>query len=144
MKLDDIFALWEEDSKIDKQNLSDEAIKISLLHYKYYRVYVNERLTLRKYESDLKVLKKDKFEFYTQGPTEETHDLGWRLPPIGKILRADAGTYVDTDNDVIALTLKIGIQHEKVDLLESILKSLVNRGFNIKAAIEFEKFKVGI
>ena len=144
MKLDDILQMWEEDSVVDKQNLSDEALKISKLHHKYYRIFINERLTLRKYESELKVLKKDKFEFYTQGPTEETHNLGWRLPPIGKILRSDAGMYVDTDQDIINLTLKIGIQHEKVDFLESVLKSLVNRGFNIKAAIEFEKFKVGI
>lgn len=144
MKLDDILTMWDEDSTVDKQNLSDEALKISKLHHKYYRIFINERLTLRKYEAELKVLKKDKFEFYTQGPTEETHKLGWQLPPMGKILRSDAGMYVDTDQDIINLTLKIGIQHEKVDFLESILKSLVNRGFNIKAAIEFEKFKVGI
>lgn len=144
MKLDDILQMWEEDSVVDKQNLSDEALKISKLHHKYYRIFINERLTLRKYESELKVLKKDKFEFYTQGPTEETHNLGWRLPPIGKILRSDAGMYVDTDQDIINLTLKIGIQHEKVDLLESIIRSLRDRNFNIKAAIDWERFKVGI
>jgi len=144
MKLDDILALWDEDSTIDKQSLSDEALKISKLHHKYYRIFINERLTLRKYESDLKILKRDKFEFYTQGPTEETHNLGWKLPPIGRILKNDASMYVDTDQDIVSLSLKIGIQHEKVDLLESILKSFVGRGFNIKAAIEFEKFKMGI
>lgn len=144
MKLDDIFAMWDEDSTIDKQNLSDEALKISKLHHKYYRIFINERLTLRKYESDLKILKRDKFEFYTQGPTEETHKLGWKLPPIGRILKNDANMYVDTDQDIVSLSLKIGIQHEKTNLLESILKSLVNRGFNIKAAIDFEKFKTGI
>lgn len=144
MKLEDILAMWEEDSVIDKQNLSDEALKISKLHHKYYRIFINERLTLRKYESELKVLKKDKFEFYTQGPTEETHKLGWRLPPIGKILRSDAGMYVDTDQDIINLTLKIGIQHEKVDFLESIIRSLRDRNFNIKAAIDWERFKTGI
>jgi hypothetical protein len=92
----------------------------------------------------LKVLKKDKYEFYTQGPTEETHNLGWRLPPIGKILRTDAGMYVDTDKDIINLALKIGIQHEKVDLLESVIKSLRDRNFNLRAAIDWEKFKAGI
>jgi hypothetical protein len=144
MKLEDILQLWEEDSVIDKQNISDEALKISKLHHKYYRIFINERLTLRKYESELKVLKKDKYEFYTQGPTEETHNLGWRLPPIGKILRTDAGMYVDTDKDIINLALKIGIQHEKVDLLESVIKSLRDRNFNLRAAIDWEKFKAGI
>ena len=36
------------------------------------------------------------------------------------------------------------MQKEKVDFLESIIKSLNNRGFNLNAAIQWEKFKVGI
>jgi hypothetical protein len=42
------------------------------------------------------------------------------------------------------MSLRIGIQQEKIELLESIIKSLTGRGFNIKAALEWEKFKVGI
>lgn len=36
------------------------------------------------------------------------------------------------------------MQLEKIELLESVIKTFTNRGFNIKAAIEWEKFKVGI
>lgn len=143
MKLESIFELWEKDSKIDKAVLDDEVLRISSLHKKYYQIYTNERLILRKYETDLKLLKLEKFEFYTQGPTKETMAKGWQLPPIGKVLKADAGTYVDADKDIIELTLKIGIQHEKIDLLESIIKSLQNRGFNIKTAVDFIKFQSG-
>jgi hypothetical protein len=78
------------------------------------------------------------------GPTEETHAKGWQLPPQGKILRSDVNNYVEADSEVINLTLKIGIQQEKLELLESVIKSLTNRGFNIKAAIDFERFKVGM
>jgi hypothetical protein len=52
--------------------------------------------------------------------------------------------YIEADKDMVNLSLKLGIQHEKIDLLESIIKSLTARGFNIKAAIEWERFKVGI
>ena len=99
---------------------------------------------LRKYEAELKKLKLSKHEFLTLGPTEETHAKGWVLPPQGKILRSDVNNYIEADDEVINLTLKIGVQQEKTELLESIIRSLTNRGFNIKAAIEFEKFKVGI
>jgi hypothetical protein len=78
------------------------------------------------------------------GPTEETHALGWQLPPQGKIIRSDVNNYIEADNEVVNLTLKIGIQQEKLELLESIIKSFTNRGFNIKSAIDWEKFKVGI
>lgn len=143
MKLESIFELWEEDSKINREMLDEESLKISILHAKYHKIYTNERLMLRKYESELKVLKLEKFEFYTQGPTKETQEKGWQLPPIGKILKADANIYVDADKDIIALTLKIGIQHEKIELLESIIKTLQNRGFQIKTALDWIKFTSG-
>ena len=144
MKLEDIFNEWDQDSRIDRTELGDEALKIPKLHHKYFKIFTNERLVLRKYEVELKQLKLAKHEFFTMGPTEETHALGWQLPPQGKILRADVNNYIDADQDVVNLTLKVGIQQEKLELLESVIKSLTGRGFNIKAAIEWEKFKVGI
>lgn len=143
MKLEDILAEWDKDTKINPTDLGNEAIKIPSLHNKYYRIYVNEKLLMRKYAEEIKALKLDKFEFYTMGPTEESHAKGWVLPPQGKILKDRAQQYVDSDKDVINLNLKLGIQHEKVDLLDSIIKSLVNRGFQIKTAVDYEKFKVG-
>ena len=59
------------------------------------------------------------------------------------ILKAELPMYLDGDQDMIDLSLKIGLQQEKVDLLESIIKSLINRGFQIKAAIDWHKFTMG-
>lgn len=143
MKLDHIFELWERDSAINRDNLDQESLNASKLHQKYHKIYTQERLTLRKYEADLKQLRLEKYEFYTQGPTKETVEKGWQLPPCGKILKVDANTYVDADRDIVELSLKIGIQHEKIELLESIIKSIMNRGFQIKNAIEWIKFQNG-
>lgn len=144
MKLDDIYQEWEKDSEINRNELGDEALRIPKLHHKYFKIFTQERLTLRKLEFDLKQLKLEKYEFFTQGPTPEQHEKGWKLPPQGKILKSDANNYVDADQDIINLALRIGMQLEKIELLESIIKTLTNRGFNIKSAIEWEKFKVGI
>jgi hypothetical protein len=143
MKLENIFDLWERDSIINREELDHESLNASKLHQKYHKIYTQERLILRKYETDLKLLRLEKFEFFTQGPTRAQAEKGWQLPPIGKILKADANSYVDTDNEVVDLTLKIGIQHEKIELLESIIKSIMNRGFQIKNAIEWIKFQSG-
>ena len=144
MKLENIFELWERDAIINREELDHESLNSSKLHQKYHKIYTQERLILRKYELDLKQLRLEKFEFLTQGPTREQAEKGWQLPPIGRILKADAGSYVDTDKEVVDLTLKIGIQHEKIELLESIIKSIMNRGFQIKNAIEWIKFQSGI
>lgn len=144
MKLETIFEHWEQDSKVDKMELGDESLKISTLHHKYHKIYTNERLALRQLEAELKQLKLEKFEFFTQGPTRETQEKGWQLPPIGKIIRSDAQQYVDADKDIVNLTLRIGIQHEKIELLESILKTLHNRGFQIKTTLDWIKFTNGV
>lgn len=143
MKFEDIFASWEKDSTIDRTELADESLKIPKLHHKYYSIYVAEKASLRKLESDMKKLKLDKYEFYTLGPNEETKDRGWRLPARGMILKADIPMYMESDQDMIDLSLKIGMQQEKVELLESIIKSLQTRGYLIKNAIDFTKFSMG-
>jgi hypothetical protein len=143
MKIEDILDNWKEDSKIDRTELGDEALKIPKLHHKYYQIYVSERLSLRSLEFEMKQLKLDKYEFYTQGPNEETQAKGWKIPAKGLILKADIPMYMDADPEIIKLSLKIGLQQEKLELLESIIKSFGNRGYNIKAAIDWQKFTMG-
>lgn len=143
MKLESILELWKQDSKIDKTDIGGEALRISELHEKYFKILLNERLVLRKYEAELKELRLAKQEFFIMGPTEETHAKGWKLPPVGKVLRADVSSYIDADKDVINLTLRIGNQHEKISLLEDIIKTVHNRNWNLRVALDWEKFKNG-
>ncbi len=143
MKFEELFEEWKKDTRIDKTELADEALKIPKLHHKYYTIFCRERALLKSLEADMKRLKLDKFEFYTTGPTEETKAKGWKLPARGMILKQDLPTYMEGDNDIIELSLKIGMAQEKVDFLDSIIRSLQNRGFLIKSAIDFQKFIMG-
>jgi hypothetical protein len=143
MKIEEIFSEWKNDSDIDRTELGDEALKIPKIHHKYYQIYIHEKLILRSYESEMRQLKLDKYEFFTQGPNEDTKDKGWKLPPKGMILKSDIPLYMDADKEIVSLSLKIGYQQEKVDLLDSIIRSLNSRGYNIKAAIDWQKFTMG-
>lgn len=143
MKFEEIFAAWEKDSAIDRTELAEESLKIPKLHHKYYTIYVAEKANLRKLEAEMKKLRLDKYEFFTQGPTEETKSKGWRMPARGMILKADIPMYMDGDQDIIDLSLKIGMQQEKVEFLESIIKTFQTRGYIIKNAIDFTKFTMG-
>lgn len=143
MKLSQIFAEWETDSKIDITELDSEALKIPKLHHKYFLILTQEKEIYRKLLYDMKKLHVEKYEFYTQGPSKETRDRGWEMPAIGKILRSDVNTYIDADPDIISLKSKIEEQQEKIELLDSIIKGFVQRGYNIKTALDFQKFKMG-
>jgi len=143
MKIEEIFEHWEKDSQIDKTELGDAALNIPKLHHKYFQLLVNEKMQLRKLEAEFKRLKLDKYEFFTQGPNEETKDKGWKLPPKGMILKGDIPMYMEADEDIINISLKIGLQQEKVELLDSIIKTIINRNFVIRNAIDWQKFTMG-
>jgi hypothetical protein len=144
MKIEAIMEEWEKDSDIDKTELGDAALKLAKLHHKYYRLLVNEKMIVKTYESDMHVLKLDKYEFFTQGPNEETVKKGWTLPAKGLILKADIPMYMSADQEIINLSLRIGLQEEKIQALESIIRTLNSMGYNIKAAIDWQKFINGM
>lgn len=143
MKLEEIFEQWKIDSEIDRTELGDEALKVAKLHHKYYQILVSERLLVKSHEAEMKRLRLDKYEFFSQGPNEETQSKGWKLPAKGLILKSDIPMYMDADEDIIKLSLKIGVQQEKIELVESIIRTLMNRGYNVKAAIEWQRFISG-
>lgn len=143
MKLEEIQEHWERDSCIDRSELGEESLRIPQLHSKYFKMFSTERMTLRKYEADLKLLYKQKFEYYNGTIDEDTLiNNGWE-PNSLKILRSDISMYIDGDAEYSTLQMKIELQKEKVEFLEAIIKSLTTRGYQIKSAIEWEKFKVG-
>lgn len=143
MKFEDIFEEWKKDSEIDRTELANESLRIPKLHHKYYMMLVAEKSLLKKLEADMKQLRLSKYEFYSQGHTEETKALGWQLPARGMILKADIPMYMEADKDVVDLSLRVGMQQEKVEFLESIIKSFQTRGYIIKNAIDFMKFTMG-
>ena len=144
MKLEEIQQLWSNDSRIDRTELGNEAIKIPQLHSKYFKIYSEERLLLKKMELDSKQLYKDLWDYFLGNlDYEDLEERGWKQNPL-KILKQDINIYIDSNNDWMNNNLKVSYQKEKVDFLEAIIKSLNNRGFNIKAAVDWEKFKVGI
>jgi hypothetical protein len=143
MKIEDIIAEWSKDCEIDQTNISNESANIPKLHNKYYQIYMQEGMKLRKLKFDFKQLTKLKSEYYRGELTmEELHEYGWEPQPL-KILKQDIPTYIDADNDIINNALKIGMQEEKVEYLESIIRQISNRGFQLKTIVDWERFRTG-
>lgn len=143
MKLDDIMDLWADDARMDDTELGNESLRIPMLHHKYYKIFVQEGLLLKKLEQDYKTLYKLKYEYYMGVLDQETLlERGWNPNPL-KILKQDLSIYMEGDNDLQLIQAKIDIQKQKLSFLESAIKTITNRGFLIKNAIDWERFKVG-
>ena len=140
---DDINTMWSKDCKIDQANLTSEAKRIPELHSKYYNLFFKEALRVKKLKSDLKELERAKIEYYNGSMCEEElKERGWKPNPL-KILRNDLDRYIQSDKDVINLSLKIAFHEEQANYLESIIRQINNRNFVIKSMLDFMKFQAG-
>lgn len=144
MTLTEILNHWEVDCVIDKVQLSTEALKSGQLHHKYMNMVVRENLGLAGVKTEYNTLLMDKYLLYTEG----AHDLATQkahpyLPKSGKVLKSEVEKYLNADADMIAMTLKLAGQQEKVDLLRSIIKSIEKRSYDINNAIDHQKFMAG-
>ena len=144
MKLDDIRKSVAKDISMDDTQLDVESLKTPQLHNKYLNMLHDERFELKKMKFDYSKLLRLKWEYYTGKMSEETlKDLNWQ-PFDLKILNQDIDKYLESDDDLILIQHKLTYQEEKVSYLESVIKSITQRNWEIRNAIEWRKFINGV
>ncbi len=137
MDIDEIQTLWKEDSQIDDDNLHGESTRIPALHAKYYQI-LNKMILLKKMEeTKFKISIKEKWQYYTGKADPEIYI---DKPFDYKVLRQDIDKYMDADPDLIKISSKIEYYQVMINFLDSILKTINNRTYQIKNAIEWQKF----
>ena len=141
--LEDIQNEWEKNSKIDYSNLGTESIRIPVIHDKYLKIFIDERIRLKGMEFELSKLVRSKTNYYKGEMTEDELDKrGWEQFQ-GRLLKNEISNYIETDDDYIKIKQNIVVQQEKINYLDSIIKQLNNRGFQIKNALDWLKFSRG-
>ena len=142
MNLETIQSMWEKDSLIDKDNLHDESLKIPSLHAKYHEMFNNILLLKKKAEQQRKNIRHERYEYFS-GKADP--DVYIENPFPKKIRDKDTMTkYLDADEKLSTSSLKIDYYDTMLVYIESILKVIQNRTFQIKNAIEFMKFNSGL
>lgn len=143
MTLEEIEEQWGRDSGIDESNLAGAAAAIPKLHHKYYTLFAKEALRAKKLRSDLADLERAKSEFYSGSMSQE--DLaarGWKPNPL-KILRQDLPKYIDSDPDVVKMSLKIAYVEACAKYLEDIVRQVHNRNYVVKSIQDWLRFQSG-
>mgnify|MGYP001375295265 FL=1 len=144
MKLEEIQELWNRDREIDISELATESIRIPQIHDKYLKIYVDEKIKLRKLQLNLAKISKMKSDYYSGRMSQEELDrLEWQ-PFLIKVLKGEVNSYVESDDDIIKLKETIALMEEKINYIDSVIRMINNRGFQIKSAIDWIKYKDGI
>lgn len=136
-----IKSMWEKDSQIDMDNLHQESINIPVLHSKYYDIYNNLLLLKAKAEQQRKNVRHERYEYYS-GKADP--DVYQRDPFPKKVRDKDAmNKYLDADEKLSTISMKIEYYQVMINYVDSILKQISNRTYQIKNSIEFLKFQAG-
>ena len=140
MKIEQIIEMWQQDARIDDVELDRESLNVPVLHGKYLKVYYEQKLRLKKYKIQYKTLNKTLSEYY-RGELNNPEDLQSikREPWEKHVLKADVQQYIEGDQEMIDLVTRMVYQEQVVSLLEDIMRSINNRGFQIKNAIDWRK-----
>jgi len=134
MDLDKIQEMWQKDAVIDPDNLHDESLKIPQLHSKYYTLYNTITLLRERAREQYNKVKLERHNFYT----------GKADPAVYKVREKDAiQRYLDADDRLNKVDMKIRYYDATLKFLEEIIKTVANRTFQIKNAIEWQKFQAG-
>ncbi len=134
--------MWEKDSQIDPDNLHQESLNIPILHAKYFEVYNNILLLRARADQHKKNIRHNRYEYFTGKADPEVYIE----EPFGKKIR-DKETmqkYLDADEKLSNAGLKVQYYDVMIKYLEDIIKSIHNRTFQIKNAIEYMKFQSGM
>jgi hypothetical protein len=91
-------------------------------------------------ENKFKILRKEKWMYYSGKADPEVYK---EKPFDHKVLKPDIDKYMDADEEIIKAASKIEYFQTMLNYLDSILKTILNRTYQIKNAIEFMRFTAG-
>jgi len=140
MDLEQLQLEADKDLKINDTELDLESLKTPQLHNKYMKHYTKFRLLLTRTEDELKMLRRDKWEYYTGKSDPKVYQL---KPFNFKILKTDIDKYLEADEEIQRLTQKVAYLNTVIDFLDKTIRVIVNRTYTIKNAIEWRRFTSG-
>ena len=141
MNLEQIQEMWEKDSKIDPDNLHDESLKIPQLHSKYYTLYNTITLMREKARSQYSKVRLERYKYYTGKAPAEAYI---EEPFPYKVREKDAiQRHLEADDRMNKVDMKIKYYDIMLKFLEEVIRAVSNRTYQIKNAIEWNKFQAG-
>ena len=141
INLDKIQSMWQEDCKIDIDNMHEESIKIPQLHSKYHEMLNNLILLRTNAQKIQKSVRHQRYEYYSGKADPEVYE---KEPFPKKVRDKDAlMRYMDADERLTEANLKVEYYNVMINYIESILKQISNRTYQIKNSIEWHKFQAG-
>ena len=136
----------KEESKKDliienEEHLGSESLKNQKLTLKYLEHKTRFKLLLQRANGDYQRMYREKWEYYGGKAEAKVYSA---KPFDLKVLKNDLAMYISSDEEIIELMNKIGYLEVVVKYIDGVIKSIENRRWDIKNAIDWKKFESGM
>ena len=121
---------------IDQESFYNQEIKAKWLDYKS-----RFELLLARSKGDYQVMYREKWEYYGGKADAKVYAA---KPFDLKVLKTDLQIYISSDSDIIELSNKIAYLETTIKFIDGVIKSIDNRGWDIKHAITWKQFEAGM
>ncbi len=121
---------------IDQESFFNQEIKAKWLDYKS-----RFELLLAKNKGDYQVMYREKWEYYGGKADAKIYAA---KPFDLKVLKTDLQMYIASDSDIIDLSNKIAYLETTIKFIDRVIRSIDNRGWDIKNAISWKQFEAGM
>ena len=142
MNLETLQVKWKEDSVIDPDKYGAESVRIPQLHMRYMEFYNTFSLMKKDRESEMKALVRDKWIYYKgKAPSTVYKEVPFDL----KLTTTDEiKMFIGADDEIRKLQYKIDYIEQTIFFLDGVLRQINSRNYQIKNAIEWERFQSGM
>ncbi len=142
MNLEQLQDKWKEDSVIDPDKYGEESVRIPQLHMRYMEFYNTFSLMKKDRESEMRSLFKEKWIYYKgKAPATVYKEAPFDL----KLTTTDEiKMFINADDEIRKLQYKIDYIEQVIFFLDGVLRQIQSRNYQIKNAIEWERFQSGM
>lgn len=130
----------KKDLVIDYVNLDDAAIRTPQLFGEYMGYLTDEIIRLSQLEADYKKVYKRRWSYYMGHASEEDYK---KEPLRVKVAKQETAKYLDADDVLSEMHLRVEKQKALVKLLEETMKAITSRQFAVRDAISWRVFQAG-
>ena len=144
MNLDEINTAWKSDSIIDRSDIATETIRVPVLHAKYIELLSVYRLKHRKLQNDYNAMRALRHRYYNGKLTkEELLQKNWTQYQENRPLKTEMNEILNSDVELIGIQDRVVYIETVIHTLESILKSIHSRSFDLKNYIAWQTLSMG-
>jgi len=142
MNLDERKIIAEKDLPVtNDEHIDQESYKNQVIKQKWLDFKSDFELMLIKARTDHQQLYREKWEYYGGKADAKVYAA---KPFDIKVMKTDLQMYVQSDEDILRLQNKIGYYETCVDYCKGVIKSIDNRGWDIRNATDWKKFEAGM